>query len=622
MGKLKRASRSRNARLNPLGYKRKESSEEALKSSSKDVSQFSPVLNNLKSPSVSEKLKAITTLSVYIHNEDIRKFLLKEKVISLAFEHCFCDDLSLVSETLDFLKCLLIEEGPGIGKYCWRLKIWSNIENYLSSLESFFERAVTGSENSGDAPVKENNITAFQGYAENMISFIIVLAVGSEEMFNNVTANIDNVLAFVSKLINWNIISQGYSNDLFNCFLEFLFEFSTESRDFIEKLSESPDVQINSILDFLQTDRQNSNILGKVYGDGIRFNYYEGIGQIEHKDEASLFILNSTIKHITSIDLNNLRSAQPETVKQSNGGDLSKSLKQLNNTRNESEALSVGIDVITSIFEYLSYDESGAEERIVLSPDLENHILNSVFPCLDELLDFASKSDESFFLASKIVNCFNNLSWLFLSCEHIPTMWFNSCLKLWDSVIFVSGKTEDIEIHRDCLNVLWALSKCLGGTISSKVSDDMVQSMISKCQSIIRESQGDLEFVLCSVGFLGTVALHINNIEVTRTISSFLLALTYEFIGNKNLKNNINQIDIILESLNSIYDIFGDKSYSYDYEIFVKEDYISKLESLYPEVKRMYKTIDKNKHRHLKLKAEETYINLERFIKYKKQERQ
>lgn len=621
MGKLKRASRSRNARLNPLGYKRKESSEEALKSSSKDVSQFLPVLNNLKSPSVSEKLKAITTLSVYINNEDIRKFLLKEKVIALAFEHCFCDDLSLVSETLDFLKCLLIEEGSGIGKYYWRLKIWNNIEKFLSSLETYFDSTVTRTENSGDAPVKEN-ITAFQGYAENMISFITVLAVGSEELFNNVTSNIDNVLAFVSKLINWNITTQGYSNDLFNCFLEFLFEFSTESRDFIEKLSESPDVQINSILDFLQTDRQSSNILGKVYGDGIRFNYYEGIGQIENKDEASLFILDSTVKHITSIDLNTLRSAQPETVKQSNGVDLSRSLKQLNSTRNESEALSVGIDVITSIFEYLSYDESGAEERIVLSPDLENHILNTVFPCLDELLDFASKSDESLFLAGRIVNCFNNLSWLFLSCEHIPTMWFNLCLKLWDSVIFVSDKTEDTEIHRDCLNVLWALSKCLGGTISSKVSDDMIRSMISKCQLIIRDSLADLEFVLCSVGFLGTVALHINNIEVTRTISSFLLALIHEFIGNKNLKNDINQIDIILESLNSIYDIFGDKLYSYDYEIFVKEDYISKLESLYPEIKRMYKTIDKNKHRHLKLKAEETYINLERFIKYKKQERQ
>ncbi|CCE79279.1 Piso0_001333 [Millerozyma farinosa CBS 7064] len=622
MGKLKRASRSRNARLNPLGYRRKECSAEASKSSSKDISQLLPVLNNLKSPSESEKLKAITTLSIYINNEEIRKFLLKEKVIALAFEHCFCDDLHLVSETLDFLKCLLIEEGPGIGKYYWRLKIWNHIKKYLSSLESFFEKIVTRTEDSGDAPTQENNLTAFQGFAENMISFIIVLAVGSEELFNNVILNIDNVLAHVSKLINWNITSQGYSNDLFNCFLEFLFEFSTESRDFIEKLSESPDVQINSILDFLETDRQNSNILGKVYGDGIRFNYYEGIGQIKNKDEASLFILDNTIQHITSIDLNTLRSAQSETVKQSNGPDLSRSLKQLNSTRNEAEALSVGIDVITSIFEYLSYDDSGTEEPIVLSPDLENHMLKNVFPCLDELLDFASKSDESLFLASKIVNCFNNLCWLFLSCDHIPTMWFNSCLKLWDSVIFVSSRTEDIEIHRDCLNVLWALSKCLGGTITSKVSDDMVRSIITKCQSIISGSQGDLEFVLCSVGFLGTVALHINDIEVTRSISSFLLALIHEFIGNKNLKNDINQIDIILESLNSIYDIFGDKSYSYDYEIFVKEDYISKLESLYPEIKRMYKTIDKNKHRHLKVKAEETYINLERFIKYKKQERQ
>jgi hypothetical protein len=48
-----------------------------------------------------------------------------------------------------------------------------------------------------------------------------------------------------------------------------------------------------------------------------------------------------------------------------------------------------------------------------------------------------------------------------------------------------------------------------------------------------------------------------------------------------------SSIDCIAESLNAIYDVYADKDFDYDEPVFVREGYLSVLESIVDNVHKM-----------------------------------
>ena len=132
---------------------------------------------------------------------------------------------------------------------------------------------------------------------------------------------------------------------------------------------------------------------------------------------------------------------------------------------------------------------------------------------------------------------------------------------------------------------------------------------------------GEFEYLVSPVGFLGTVAQVIDNTDVTSKISEFLLTLVAHFADDNNNKKDHKALEIPVECLNLLYDIFGDAAYAYDEPVFVGGNYLQRLQQLEPSVRAFYKKIDRNRNAGLKLRAEEAWGNLGRFIEYKRAER-
>ena len=108
---------------------------------------------------------------------------------------------------------------------------------------------------------------------------------------------------------------------------------------------------------------------------------------------------------------------------------------------------------------------------------------------------------------------------------------------------------------------------------------------------------------------------------MTREIGEFLLSQIAHYVVEENHHKERKAVEIPFECLNLMYDIFGDAEYDYDLPVFVEGAYLDRLRQLEPAVKTCYKQIDKNRDKDLKIRAEEVYGNLGRFIVYKERER-
>ncbi|KAK6350254.1 hypothetical protein TWF696_006489 [Orbilia brochopaga] len=80
--------------------------------------------------------------------------------------------------------------------------------------------------------------------------------------------------------------------------------------------------------------------------------------------------------------------------------------------------------------------------------------------------------------------------------------------------------------------------------------------------------------------------------------------------------------EVIVACLDAIYDVYADKEFDYDEEVFVQLGFLKYLRSFVGRVKGMVKRIDKRKNPELRQSAEEALLNLNAFIKYKTQERE
>lgn len=651
MGKLKRGRKNQKARVNPIANNSKKNlDKQEIKDENTRNSKILPLINKLKSSVPNDKTMALGAITVLCEDERMRKLLLKEKLVQIIMEQCLNDSNDeIVVESFGLLRNIGIEEGYDVTKYYWRSNIWTAIEAALKKIETSFKfleeskslplAAKTDDEKKAKGK-KTNDKSKEQllfDFTENILSLIVVIASGSEDLYENVFQKIDPVLKLVIDLINWNIPTMKTSVKLFNSLLDFNYEFASESTEFIQKLNENPQFDLNRLIEYLASPTQSKNILGKVYIEGIKFHLYEALNQVDNKDATSTEISNNLISCITTINLDSLKKnlsvvdnakepiqkRAPEEMKdidQQIGGETLETAQ----AKVDIQTLEIAIDLITSIWEYISFNEADPQAPATLSPDLIQVILKMAYPSLIELLKFEMQNNEPLELLNKIIVCLNNLCWLFVSSETIPVEWFTDVSHLWDLIINISSNKENLLIQKDCLNVCWGITKTLGHEIQPKVNNSMIESLISRCDNLTKQDATEdnittLEFFLCSVGFLGSLAPVIGNTEVTGHISQFLLSSAEFFATNKTDEPKANEISF--ECLNLIYGIFGDMSYPYDYEIYVKKNYNEKLQVLEPSIKLMYKRIDKNRHPHLKIRAEETWTNLGRFIQYKQSER-
>ncbi|EWC48637.1 hypothetical protein DRE_01859 [Drechslerella stenobrocha 248] len=80
-------------------------------------------------------------------------------------------------------------------------------------------------------------------------------------------------------------------------------------------------------------------------------------------------------------------------------------------------------------------------------------------------------------------------------------------------------------------------------------------------------------------------------------------------------------VEVVVACLDGVYDVYADREYDYDEEVFVKLGFLKYLRSFVGRVKGLAKKIDKRKQPALRESVDEALLNLDAFIRYKAGER-
>lgn len=640
MGKLKKGRRNQRGRHNPVARKNGSGGQAGSKDDATRQNKIVPLIAKLASSAPNDRSMAINAITVLAEDPAMRKTLLKERLVTTIMEQCLNDSNDeIVVDAFGLLRNLTIEEGHDVAKFLWRANIWAAIESGFKKIQDSFEFM-----NGGAKKLEKKRAFLLYDFTENLLSLVVAIASCSDELYEHVYSKIEPVVKLVVELLNWNMPKPRTTVKLFNALLEFIYEFASDSTDFINDLASLSSFNLSALQEVINTPAHEKNSLAKVYVQGIQFHFYEVQGTSNVQKEAFCSqMLTAVFGAVTSVNIDETskllavtdnanapvikekepaNNDKPEDIDVAFGGDSPEKTQ----AKADLQAIDVAIDIFTTICEYLAINEADVLAPVNLGPEIIDALLNVAYPACLHLLAFDQEQGQTLQLSPKILIALNNLCWLFLSSQTIPVAWYERIPQLWDLLEKVS-QTENLEYLRLCLSVFWALSKTVGPEVKEKISADSVNALLSKCSTVLGELPASedhllsLEFILSAAGFLGTVAQTIGDTGITQSISEFLLAQIDFFAQQQNNGKEPKAIEIALESLNLIYDIFGDAEFEYDLPIFVQGNYIARLEELEPKVKTCYKQIDKNKHAEIKLKAEETWTNLNRFIDYKRSER-
>lgn len=636
MGKLKKGRRNQKKRLNPLAREGGLVSKQEAKEENMRQTKIVPLISKLSSSAPNDRSVALSAITVLAEDTGMRKLLLKEKLVATVMEQTLNDSNDeLVVESFGLLRNLTIEEGHDVAKFLWRSNIWAAIDSGLAKIEQSYNYLLTDPKK-----LDKKRTYLLYDFIENVLSLIVLIASCSEELYNNVIAKMDKVVPLAVQLLHWNLANPR-TDKVFNSVLDFLYEFASDSTDFVISLANLPSFSLQKVVGASQLPAHESNKLGRIYAQGLCFHFLEVKGDdSSNKEQSCADILRSVFSTITAIDLQQLSQALAVTDNANEPIKKSETEKKPQDidvpfggvppekvaARANLQAIDISIDLYSSICEFLALNTEDPLEPVALSADMISLLLDLAHPTCLHLLSFDEEHDHVLHLTSKVLIAINNLCWLLLSNENVPVQWYNKIPELWLAIETVSS-TDNLECQKLSLGILWALCKFVGPEIRDKVTIDNVRGLLAKCShltSTLPQSEDQvesLELLISAVGFLGSVAQVIGNVEITRQISEFLFDEIVHFLQPQNNMKDPKAIEIPLECLNLIYDIFGDAEFEYDLPVFVEGNYLAKLEEVEPAMKACFKQIDKKKQPELKVRAEAVWTTLGRFIEYKRSER-
>lgn len=233
----------------------------------------------------------------------------------------------------------------------------------------------------------------------------------------------------------------------------------------------------------------------------------------------------------------------------------------------------------------------------------------------------------------------NNISWTVSSIDFsrshldsIKSFWSSLANKIWDDIVspVLASNTADIELASSVTSLAWAVSRSVQGDVNLKPEEQRKFMALYQASKNLPSAEGQSNgskqssndesvdafqsLGVKSVGVLGSLARDPAPIELNKEIGIFLLTVLTSIPDT--------QPAVAVEALDQIFDIYGDKSYEFDEPVFWGAGFYKHLEEVLPKVKKMAKSIDKRKHEELRLRADEAALNLTRFLKYKRTEKQ
>ncbi|KAJ2782438.1 hypothetical protein GGI15_002910 [Coemansia interrupta] len=245
-------------------------------------------------------------------------------------------------------------------------------------------------------------------------------------------------------------------------------------------------------------------------------------------------------------------------------------------------------------------------------------------------------------LHDRALGCFNNFllvieesikSWFRLHSDSVAS-WWGFLIAVAEHLFSVENPPADFAavdqrlrfvILEPAVGCMWTLARSVDGDVP--VTPQQIEGLIHVC-----ESAPTADIRVKAVGVLGNIARRQpgfvqdnNRIGVyllDSIISKPLLAHTASASTKKASPALNSDIDVepIVEALDLIYDIYGDKTYDYDAPVFVQGNFLARLRQVYQPIRKLSKSIDRRKDRELRDRADLAVENLYGFLAYKESE--
>lgn len=637
MGKAKKKSKtSQHARraVNPLratpriGANRGVIDEEAQKS-------IPPLVQKLSSAEPEDRAMSIAAINSLIENVQYRKLLLKERLVPTVMKQNITDSsIEVSAEAYGLLRNLVIEEGYDIAMYLYRQDILTAIKSVLDSWSPKLQ-----DQNVEQELAKVDKTMLFSLF-ENVIGLLTTMAMYNEEIYESIDKNISDLALFLIRLIPPCKKDASISEPLFAVVAQGLYILSEDNERVVSQIIDYP-------FEELLQDK-SVPVVVKVCINGLKLHGYTVAASIDKEQQADspLQILKSLVSLLKDADVQGAKNvlAQENSVNNDAPVDVKELNKASSHARLTLDSVQLSLEIFAAVAETIAVDtmfsqqpsddneqmEQDDDAIDTNDADMEDDatnvstkditkdpsspagfLLTEVLP-----LSFQLVSDSMFTLGAMSV--INNSCWSIspLTDGEVSASWKECIEHIWSKLFsYANLEQYDIDVVNSALGALWVASKSSSEYLPIDIQT--IDSLVSQAKNVKQKAPEDedasTETVVRTVGLLSSVGSKEGHLEQTQRISNFL----FEIVSHAASVPP----KVLFETLNSIYDMFGDAEYDYDLPVFVNGGLNKLLSQAVPSVRQAIRKVDKNKDPNLRAIGEEAGMNLTRFIQYKNSER-
>ncbi|RDL30674.1 ARM repeat-containing protein [Venustampulla echinocandica] len=617
-----------------------------------------PVLKDLTSADLKTRSAAATAISNIIEDTKCRKLLLREQIVQILLEQTLTDS-SFETRTAGWgiLRNLALEEEADFCIHLYRQDVLTAIDGSVKTIIQTIE-----SQETPFAQLPKPQQSLVWSLTSSLISLLASLAEAQDQILETIS-KIPTIPNFLFGLLSFGLTPSEVQNEVLSC----LMALTEDNKSLVQQIVDNGDR-----LKGLMQIKDSGSVLA-IAACGVLHNIFSEMQWSDHKapkEGASDAVLIPSLMQFMDIQSFESNGAGPDQVLQlalEITASIATSLQEALEQGHEKEFEGFGDDTVDiddiddmdadegndneeegEANHEMDEDEIDADMDLVTGDDPEDDDASSDEPTLDllvrnaapKILLVARPSDNgaSEAVRDSALSALNNIAWTVSSIDfatgHLDSLrkfWSTLAQRIWDEIIspVLGSNTADIELASSITSLAWAVSRSVQGSIRLnpeearkfmalyQASKDL-DNAESQANDSKKPSGGEADDfqslgVKC-IGVLGSLALNPAPVELNREVGVFLLTVLSGL-------PNTPAADTV-EALNQIFDIYADKSFAFDEPVFWGDGFYKHLEEILPKARKLAKTVDKRRFEELRARIDEAVINLDRFLRYKKAEKE
>ncbi|CAD6448733.1 b8734848-affc-4a2d-92fb-cc507b3940cd [Sclerotinia trifoliorum] len=629
------------------------------------VNKILPILQDLQSADQSKRSTAATAIANLVDDAKCRKLFLREQIVRILLEQTLTDS-SMETRIAGWgiMRNLALEEEADFCVHLYRQDILTAIEGAVKSIIETID--------SKDLPLSKLPKPQ-QDLLWNLTSSVITLLTSLSEADIEIVeaiSKISTIVNFLFGLLSLDTTPLETHNEALSC----LAVLTEENKTLVEFITEQ-----NDWFKLLMRLKNSGGFKG-VATCGVLHNIFTVMNWADSNtpmDGASDAILLPTLiesmqqaQQINSTNGKNGHTthSSPDRVLQMAleiTASIATSLQEALELGNGKEEVFEGfgddeevdedqlVDGDADLSEgdlsdgenEMTQEDMEADMDMVLGDDSEEEETSNDQDTLHQLIQLAcpvvialAQPSEDSKVEDDVVQtpalaALNNIAWTVSSIDfskshlgNLQKAWASLAQRIWDEVVcrVLASNTANIELAASTTSIAWAVCKSVQGRVqiradehrkfmalyhASKGFETPTDSKTGKKDATDLDDSAFQSLGVKCIGVLGSLALEPAPTELNREIGVFLVTLLAGVPETPAAH--------AVEALNEIFDIYADKSYSFDQSVFWGNGFDKHLEEILPKCKKMAKTIDKRKSPELRSRVDEAVLNLARFLKYK-----